>query len=155
MSVSQCHVILQDYSLPDSHTAYSKPSFSWSTSYLDFLFNLEPIKPKGMSRARNRPVEEVPATLLDLSPAKPLSDVRKLPILSKSAQARLITNLDTWLEAWSLYATVLTVAKPRLAPDLFRYWSFITRASRIFQPYAWLQYDSQFQFKLAANKPVS
>ena len=72
----------------------------------------------------------------------------------KSAQARLITNLDAWLEAWSLYATVLTAAKPRLAPDLFKYQSFITRASRRFQPYAWLQYDSQFRLKLAANSSL-
>ena len=71
--------------------------------------------------------------------------------IKKSARTRLITNLETWLEAWSLYATVLATAKPRIAPDLFRYQSFITRASCRFQPYAWLQYDSQFRLKLAAN----
>ena len=72
----------------------------------------------------------------------------------KSAQARLITSLDTWLEAWSLYATVLATVKPHVAPDLFKYQSFITRASRRFQPYAWLQYDSQFRLKLAANRSL-
>ena len=43
---------------------------------------------------------------------------------------------------------------PRLAPDLFKYQSFITRASRRFQPYAWLQYDSQFRLKLATNSSL-
>ena len=69
----------------------------------------------------------------------------------RATQSRCITNLDTWLEAWSLYATVLVTAEPHLAPDLFKYQGFITRTSRRFQTYAWLQYDSQFRLKLAAN----
>ena len=69
----------------------------------------------------------------------------------RATQSRCITTLDTWLEAWSLYATVLAAAKPHLASDLFKYQSFITHTSRRFQTYAWLQYDSQFRLKLAAN----
>ena len=69
----------------------------------------------------------------------------------RATQSRCITSLDTWLEAWSLYATVLAAAKPQIAPDLFKYQSFITRTSRRFQTYAWPQYDSQFRLKLAAN----
>ena len=69
----------------------------------------------------------------------------------KFASTKPITGLDTWLEAWSIYASVLVLYKPELAPDLFRYQGFITRSSRRFQAYAWLQYDAQFRLKLASN----
>ena len=69
----------------------------------------------------------------------------------KFASTKPITGLDTWLVAWSVYASVLVSYKPELAPDLFRYQGFITRSSRRFQAYAWLQYDAQFRLKLASN----
>ena len=69
----------------------------------------------------------------------------------KATRTRPITGLDTWLEAWSIYAAVLAAYKPKLAPDLFRYQCFITRQSRRFKTYAWLQYDAQFRLKLATN----
>ena len=72
----------------------------------------------------------------------------------KAAQTRHIANLDTWLEVWTLYATVLATAKPQLASELFKYQAFITRTSQRFRPYAWLQYDSQFRLKLAANQSM-
>ena len=72
----------------------------------------------------------------------------------KAARTRPITGLDTWLEAWSIYAGVLVSYKPELAPDLFRYQNFITRQSRRFKPYAWLQYDAQFRLKLASNPSI-
>ena len=43
-----------------------------------------------------------------------------------------ITGLDSWLEAWSLYAGVLTTSNPQIAPDLFQYQTFITRSIRRF-----------------------
>ena len=70
--------------------------------------------------------------------------VGSLPALS-------LSRVDTWLEAWSVYATVLLSYKPELAPDLFHYQGFITRSSRLFQAYTWLQYDAQFRLKLASN----
>ena len=66
----------------------------------------------------------------------------------------MITGLDTWLEAWSIYAGVLVSYKPELAPDLFRYQNFITQQSRRFKAYAWLQYDAQFRLKLASNPSI-
>ncbi len=51
----------------------------------------------------------------------------------KAARTRPITCLDTWLEAWSIYAGVRTSYNPELAPELFRYQTFITRASRRFK----------------------
>ena len=74
--------------------------------------------------------------------------------VKKSARTRAITGLDTWLEAWSLYAGVLVSFQPELAPDLFRYQNFITRQSRRFKVYAWLQYDAQLRLKLASNPSV-
>ena len=57
-----------------------------------------------------------------------LSDLlcEHLTMAGKSTKSRRATqsrsiNLDTWLEAWSLYATVLVTAEPHLAPDLFKY----------------------------------
>ena len=37
---------------------------------------------------------------------------------TRATQSRCITSLDTVLDAWSLYATVLAAAKPRLAPEV-------------------------------------
>ena len=73
---------------------------------------------------------------------------------SKRARPNLIHNLDTWLEAWSVFAGVLTAHKPQLAPDLFSYQAFISRSSRKFHSYAWLQYDAQFRLKLASTKSM-
>ena len=58
---------------------------------------------------------------------------------SGKTEARGITGLDTWLKAWCVYASVLTAAKPQLAPDLFRYLNYIVLASCRFKPYVWLQ----------------
>ena len=69
----------------------------------------------------------------------------------RSSSTRSITGLESWLEAWSIYAAVLSSHKPHLAPDLFQYQAFITRSSCRFQPYAWLQYDALFRLKMASN----
>ena len=69
----------------------------------------------------------------------------------RSSSTRSITGLESWLEAWSIYAAVLSSHKPHLAPDLFQYQDFITMSSCRFQPYAWLQYDAQFRLKMASN----
>lgn len=74
---------------------------------------------------------------------------------SRSHSTRYITGLDTWLEAWSIYAGVLSSFKPKLGSQLFQYQAFIARSSRRFQPYAWLQYDSQFRLKIASNPNMS
>ena len=77
--------------------------------------------------------------------------------LLKSARSKrsLIANFDMWLEAWNVYAGVLTSHKPGLAPELFQYLAFISRCSCRFQPYAWLQYDAQFRLKIASNPSMS
>ncbi len=69
----------------------------------------------------------------------------------RPTSTRSITGLDSWLEAWSIYAAVLSAHRPDVAPDLFQYQAFITRSSTKFQPYAWLQYDAQFRMKMASD----
>ena len=62
-----------------------------------------------------------------------------------------ISSLESWLQAWSIFAEVLSAAKPHLASHLFKYQAFIVRSSQRFHQHAWLQYDMQFRLKLAAN----
>ena len=66
-----------------------------------------------------------------------------------------ITSLEAWLQAWSIFAEVLSVARPGISPLLFRYQSFIIRSSQRFQTHAWLHYDRQFRLKLAADPSIS
>ena len=62
-----------------------------------------------------------------------------------------IADFDSWIEAWSVYATVLCSFYPHLAPRLFQYQHFLALKSKSFQPKAWLRYDTEFRLKLAAN----
>ena len=77
------------------------------------------------------------------------------PRHSSNDKTRGITDLDTWLKAWCVYASVLTAATPQLVPDLFRYLNYIVLASCRFKPYAWLQYDTQFRLKMASDLTIS
>ena len=71
----------------------------------------------------------------------------------KATQTRHIANLDTWLEAWTLYATVLANASPSLYLSSLNIRPLSPKLARgTFQPYAWLQYNSQFSLKLAADR---
>ena len=66
-----------------------------------------------------------------------------------------IASLQSWLQAWSIFAEVLSAASPRVAPKLWRYQAFIVRSSQRFQPHAWLQYDLHFRRKLALDPSIS
>ena len=61
-----------------------------------------------------------------------------------------ITDFASWLEAWSVYSTVLCSYYPHLAPRLFLYKHFLTLKSRSFRTTVWLCY-TEFCLKLAAN----
>ena len=73
---------------------------------------------------------------------------------SRSKPVAPITSLETWLQAWSIFAEVRSVARPGMSPLLFRYQSFIIRSSLHIQTHAWLQYDCQFCLKLAADPSI-
>ena len=66
-----------------------------------------------------------------------------------------IASLQSWLQAWSTYAEVLSAAFPKRAPHLWRYQAFIVRSSQRFQVTAWLQYDLLFRRKLALDPTAS
>ena len=51
-----------------------------------------------------------------------------------------VTDLQSWTEAWSVFAAVLTSFYPHLAPRLFSYQHFIALKSRPFLPAVWLRY---------------
>ena len=68
---------------------------------------------------------------------------------------RHITDLETWLEACSVYACMLDATKPTLAPEPFRYQKFIAKTSCTYEVYAWLQYDAQFRHKIASDPSMS
>lgn len=57
-------------------------------------------------------------------------------------QRRLVTDLTSWLAAWSLFASTATVGNPRRAPQLFGYQMLIAQAAARFTTSAWLQYDN-------------
>ena len=78
-------------------------------------------------------------------------------VMPKSKRATLspIAGLDSWLEAWSIYASVVCAYTPNVAPQLFKYQAFISRCSAKFLPHAWLQYDQQFRMKLASDPKLS
>ena len=70
----------------------------------------------------------------------------------KSTQRTVaIADFQGWIEAWSIYAAVLSSYFSHLASRLFHYQHFMTLKSRSFQARAWLRYDSEFRLKLAAN----
>ena len=71
-----------------------------------------------------------------------MSGTSRKPKHGSKAETRSIMGVDTWLEAWCIYASALTAAKPQLALDLFRYLNYIVLASHRFKLYACLQYDT-------------
>ncbi len=65
-----------------------------------------------------------------------------------------IASLQSWLQAWSTFAEVLSAIFPSCAPHLWRYQAFIVRSSQRFQTAAWLQYDMLFRRKIAIDSDL-
>ena len=97
----------------------------------------------------------------DLPPAKGRSKV--LPqmlegqvILVQSADLvqsrKMIPDLATWVQCYSLYVAVVAVKQPERIPELMAYLSQIVRASTRYKLPAWLVYDQNFRQE-AANNP--
>ena len=59
-------------------------------------------------------------------------------------QKRRVCNLQTWLEAWTVYCRVLVDTAPGLASELLHYQGTILEASSNFVVEAWLTYDIRF-----------
>ena len=64
---------------------------------------------------------------------------------------RKVEDMDTWLEAWSIFAAIFTAAHPSRAHELFAYQHTILKASRKFKFSAVSEYDRSFRAMLAAD----
>ena len=97
----------------------------------------------------------------DLSPAKGRSKVLSqmlvgqviLVQLADLVQSRkIIPDLSTWLQCYSLYVAVVAGSQPERIPELMAYQSLIVRASKPYKWPAWLVYDQNFRQE-AVNNP--
>ena len=98
----------------------------------------------------------------DLPPAKGRSRVLSQMlegqvILVQSADLvqsrKMIPDLATWLQCYSLYVVVVAGKQPERIPELMAYQSLIARASTRYKWPAWLVYDQNFRQE-AANNPL-
>lgn len=64
---------------------------------------------------------------------------------------RRVHDLATWLEAWTIYARVITQAAPDRAPELLAYQSTIVEANCNYATEAWLLYDRKFRMALSVQ----
>ena len=65
---------------------------------------------------------------------------------------KMIPDLATWLQCYSLYVAVMAAKHPERITELMAYQSQITRASARYKWPAWLVYDQNFRQE-AANNP--
>ena len=70
---------------------------------------------------------------------------------AKSKQ-RSVTNISEWLQAFAVYASVISRNKPEHVPDLMGYQILILEASNEYQNNSWLAYYRRFQ-QQAASQP--
>ena len=90
--------------------------------------------------------------LADLAPAKgkvhPLStpDGRVLLVHAQDLrqQKRLIPDLATWVQCFSLYTAIVCSKKPEPLTDLLGYMCQITKASQCIKWPSWVIYDQTF-----------
>ena len=73
--------------------------------------------------------------------------------VAQKQQRRLVTDITSWLTAWSLFANTLTVGNPSRASELFGYQLLIAQVASRFTTVAWLQCDRAFR-KAASRKPA-
>ena len=73
------------------------------------------------------------------------------PVIQYSSKkdSSKITDLSTWLRAWTAYLELNVCFHPHLTPQLVRYQGIIARFARQFQDRAWLLYDDMFRQKVA------
>ena len=69
---------------------------------------------------------------------------------SSSAKPR-VTDLHSWLQAWTAYLIVRSTASPDLTSQLLAYQRTIVEAAAMYRPAAWLNYDVAFRRQASAN----
>ena len=70
------------------------------------------------------------------------------------ATKKLIPDLATWVQCFSIYAAVLCSQSPERLPDLLRYAAFIAKCSQKFKWPMWVVYDQNFR-QLAAEETLT
>ena len=93
----------------------------------------------------------------DLPPArstKPLSSIPPNVLLIQSVdsitgQKKLIPDLTTWMQCFTIYASVLATKHPQYLPEMLAYSRDIIRASRQFKWPSWVIYDTLYRRHMA------
>ena len=70
------------------------------------------------------------------------------------ATKKLIPDLATWVQCFSIYAAVLCSQSPERLPDLLGYAAFIAKCSQKFKWPSWVVYDQNFR-QLAAEETLT
>ena len=81
----------------------------------------------------------------------PTSEGLSLRESTARRQKRHVDDLTSWLEAWTVYCSVVLSAAPHRCQELLAYQAIIATASRQFYPEAWLSYDRQFRRAAAGS----
>ena len=66
-----------------------------------------------------------------------------------------VTDLPTWLRAWTVYLEIFSHYHTHLVHSLIRYQGIITRFSARFHDQAWVRYDILFRQKVALHTSVA
>ena len=96
----------------------------------------------------------------DLPPAKgksrPISQAGEGHVVVVQAEdlmqsRKIIPDLATWLQCFSLYVALLTTQQPERIPELMAYQSIIAKASMKYKWSSWIVYDQNFRQDVAGN----
>jgi len=93
----------------------------------------------------------LPTQPFDAPPAKRVrvSDEDGQLVLTSSHQKRKLENLHSWLEAWSMYCSVVVDQQPSKASEFLAYQLRIVQAAKQYRWTAVAQYDVCFRQKAA------
>lgn len=72
----------------------------------------------------------------------------------KGRRTRKVTDIQTWIQCFGAYVSVLGPGDPSLIPELMAYMAMIVRASQDYDGLAWVRYDAGFrrQAAMTGNK---
>lgn len=109
----------------------------WAEEYVDFN-DLPPAKGKGRSITHALDGQVVVVQAADLVQNR-----------------KIIPDLATWCQCYSLFIAVVTQKKPERVPELMAYLSTIAKASLNYRWPSWIIYDQNFRQEAAGNPTQS
>ncbi len=74
--------------------------------------------------------------------------------IKRPHQSRIV-SIEDWLDAYSIFATVLVESFPSRSVELWHYQAHIRRLAREFVGLGWIRYDRLFRAKAASNRQIS